>query len=202
MDIVYILTNEAMPGLVKVGKTTSDLLGRIRALDTTGIPLPFECFFAAEVADGHLAEKLIHDAFDDRRVRKNREFFEIAPERIASALKLAAVREITPTGPVIVEPDDAAALKKAKERRNRFSFRTAEVPLGAVLAHKKDEVEVCTVKDNHTVIYNGEEMSLSQSALRVFHKLGYNWSAVSGPSSWVYEGELLDERRRRLEDAD
>jgi|GEM_PF-965660 len=108
MDIVYILTNEAMPGLVKVGKTTADLLGRIRALASTGVPLPFECFFAAEVADCHLAEKLIHDVFDDHRVRKNREVFEVAPKRIASALKLAAIREITPTGPIVLEPDDAA----------------------------------------------------------------------------------------------
>jgi len=144
MDIVYILTNEAMPGLVKVGKTTSDLLSRIRALDTTGIPLPFECFFAAEVADCHLAEKLIHDAFDDHRVRKNREFFEIAPERIASALKLAAVREITPTGPVVLlnltmlprlrrQKNAATALVFAPPRcRSARSLRTKRTRLRCV----------------------------------------------------------------------
>lgn len=50
-EIVYILTNEAMPGLVKVGRTTTDLAGRIRALFQTGVPLPFELFFACEVND-------------------------------------------------------------------------------------------------------------------------------------------------------
>ncbi|MEL7460084.1 MAG: GIY-YIG nuclease family protein [Pseudomonadota bacterium] len=202
MNVIYILTNEAMPGLVKVGKTRADLLGRIKALDTTGVPLPFECFFAAEVADCDVAEKLLHDAFDDHRVRKNREFFEIAPERISSALKLAAIREVTPTLSVVTEPDDAAAVSKAKERRSRFNFRLVDVPVGAVLTHSKTDEETCVVKDHRTVIYDDEEMSLSQSALIVFNKLGYNWSAVSGPESWYFEGESLDERRRRLEEAD
>jgi hypothetical protein len=44
-EIVYILTNEAMPGLVKIGRTSVDLAGRIKALYQTGVPLPFELFF-------------------------------------------------------------------------------------------------------------------------------------------------------------
>ena len=47
--IVYVLTNEAMPGLVKIGYTT-DLKRRIKELSQpSGIPAPFECFFAVEV---------------------------------------------------------------------------------------------------------------------------------------------------------
>ena len=39
--IVYILTNEAMPGYVKIGRTDGDLAGRVRQLNSTGVPLPF-----------------------------------------------------------------------------------------------------------------------------------------------------------------
>ncbi len=81
MSIVYVLINEAMPDLVKIGKTT-DLEGRIRGLDNTSIPLPFECFYAARVADPDFVERQLHDAFGDHRIRSNREFFRIAPERI------------------------------------------------------------------------------------------------------------------------
>jgi hypothetical protein len=49
--IVYILTNEAMPGLIKIGCTTDDLANRVRGLFTTGVPLAFEVFYACEVAD-------------------------------------------------------------------------------------------------------------------------------------------------------
>lgn len=189
-----------MPGLVKIGKTRGELAGRIRALDTTGVPLPFECFYAAEVMDCDRAERLLHDAFDDHRVRKNREFFEISAERVASALRLAEVREVYLDGPLITDQDDATAIERARERRPRFSFKSAEIPLGSVLEHRKGDEFTCVVYDRRNVEFDGEVMSLSAAALKVFHGLGYTWSAVSGPESWLFEGETLDERRRRLDD--
>ena len=39
---VYVLTNPAMPDLVKIGKTTRDVSLRLSDLYTTGVPLPFE----------------------------------------------------------------------------------------------------------------------------------------------------------------
>jgi hypothetical protein len=49
--IVYILTNPVMPGLVKIGQTTNEISNRLNDLNTTGVPLPFECKFACEVDD-------------------------------------------------------------------------------------------------------------------------------------------------------
>ena len=72
-EIVYVLTNEAMPGLVKIGRTTSDLARRIRDLYQTGVPLPFELFYACEVQNSGLVESKLHDAFGDHRVSKTRE---------------------------------------------------------------------------------------------------------------------------------
>ena len=79
MEIVYILTNSAFPDYVKIGRTT-DLKARIKQLDTTGVPLPFECYYAVEVVNSSKIEKLLHEAFDGVRVRQSREFFEILPE--------------------------------------------------------------------------------------------------------------------------
>ena len=45
--IVYVLTNHAMPGMVKIGKTGREVETRLRDLYTTGVPLPFECAYAA-----------------------------------------------------------------------------------------------------------------------------------------------------------
>jgi predicted GIY-YIG superfamily endonuclease len=44
MPVVYILTNESMPDLVKIG-ITDNLERRIRELDNTSTPLHFECFY-------------------------------------------------------------------------------------------------------------------------------------------------------------
>ena len=48
--IIYLLTNPAMPGIVKIGKTTQeDVKVRMQQLYQTGVPLPFECVYAATV---------------------------------------------------------------------------------------------------------------------------------------------------------
>ena len=49
--IVYVLTNPAMPKLVKIGKTGRGVETRLNDLYTTGVPLPFEYAYAARVED-------------------------------------------------------------------------------------------------------------------------------------------------------
>jgi len=41
MSFVYILTNEAMPGYVKIGITERDIAKRITELDSRGVSLQF-----------------------------------------------------------------------------------------------------------------------------------------------------------------
>ena len=81
-----------MPNYVKIGKTVQRVEERMRSLDSTRVSLPFECFFAARVEDIDFVERQLHDAFGDQRVRKNREFFETDPARVAvqlSSLRMA-----------------------------------------------------------------------------------------------------------------
>jgi hypothetical protein len=68
--------------------------GAYAVLYQTGVPLPFELFYACEVKDAPFVEGRLHDAFGDHRVSKSREFFRIAPERVKAALSIAEIREI------------------------------------------------------------------------------------------------------------
>ena len=53
--IVYILTNEAMPGLIKIGYTDKSIEERMKELSRhTGVPLPFSCFYAIETDNKNL----------------------------------------------------------------------------------------------------------------------------------------------------
>lgn len=193
-EIIYILINEAMPGYVKIGRTTN-LEQRVRSLDTTSVPLPFECFYACTVKNATFVEQQLHEAFLDHRVRSNREFFEISPERAIAALKLAEIENVTPKKDFVETQEDQQALNQARTRRAVFNFKMASIPIGAELTYINDETIKAKVIDNRQIEINGEIDSLSESARKL---LGYSYK-VAGTLYWMYEGETLDERRRRFE---
>ena len=87
MSIIYVLTNPAFAGHVKIGKT-GNLAQRLRGLDNTSVPLPFRCEYAVRVDDMNKVESLLHDAFGDRRVPERREFFEVDASRVIAGMKL------------------------------------------------------------------------------------------------------------------
>lgn len=193
-EIIYVLTNESMPGYVKIGRTTN-LEQRIRSLDTTSVPLPFECFYACTVGNADFVEKSLHDAFLDHRVRSSREFFELSPERVVSALKLAEIENVTPGRDYVETQEDQQALNQARSRRAVFNFELAKIPVGSELTFINDENIKAKVVDKRLVEYNGEVTSPSASAQKI---LGYDYQ-VQGTVYWMFEGETLDERRRRIE---
>jgi hypothetical protein len=202
MDKVYVLTNQAMPDLVKIGVTSSDdVETRMQQLDSTGVPLPFECYYAAEVEDATAVEKALHTAFTESRVRRNREFFEIDPNRAKVIIELLAVRDVTPREQVVEFAQDTDALVRNANKRGLFSFESADVPVGAILNFSRDESRTATVLDDNNIAYDGEETSLSRSALKIMHELGYNWKTIDGTSFWLYQGQTLNERRRELREA-
>ncbi len=196
-EIIYILTNEAMSGYVKIGKTSTSLEQRVKELSaSTSVPLPFTCFYACTVKDSAFVERQLHDAFDNHRVNPRREFFKISPERIVSALKLAEIENITPKKDIVESQEDQNALNNARaEMRAKFSFSLVDIPIGAEIVFSRDEKIKAKVLDNKSIEFNGEITSLSTSAQKI---LGYDYG-VQGPAYWTYEGETLDERRKRLE---
>ena len=87
---IYILTNSAMPGLVKIGMTLGDPEERARQLSQgTGTPVSFDVYAAFPVVDAVRAERQVHGAFDDVRTNRKREFFSIAPEEAVKLIETA-----------------------------------------------------------------------------------------------------------------
>jgi T5orf172 domain len=202
-EIVYVLTNEAMEGMVKIGRTTTSIEQRIRELDNTSLPLPFQCFYAAEVSNSALVEGKLHRIFSDKRIRTNREFFRVDANQVREAIQLAELKDVTPKVDVVVDASDVQALQKAvatEERRSRLRFSELGIPAGTVLTFAKDSNMTCTVVTDGKVDFEGQTMSPSAAALQGVKRLGYNWAAVSGSDYWEYEGETLTARRLRLED--
>jgi hypothetical protein len=199
-EIVYVLTNEAMPGLIKIGRTTSDLATRIRGLYQSGVPLPFELFYACQVQDSAFVERQLHEAFGDHRISKNREFFRLAPERAKAALSLAKITEVNLGDEIFETPEDKAEVEAAK-RRTRFQFSMVGIHPGTELQLYRDPTIICkTVDDINKVEFRGDVTSLSDAALQAVNGLGYDWPSVSGPWEWSIQGMRLDEFRRQIEE--
>lgn len=199
--IVYILTNEAMPGYVKIGKTTTSVEQRTLELSrSSAVPIPFECYYAARVADVGKVEQAFHIAFGDHRINPKREFFSIAPEKVVEILRLLQIEEVTPSRNAGVESkEDAAALEKAREKRPPFNFKMVDIPAGAELRFTRDSNISCRVApDQKHVEFRSEVIALSEAARRA---LNVDWPA-QGPLYWTYEDEILDERRMCLEGHD
>ena len=161
---VYVLTNPAMEGLVKIGKTTRDVSLRLADLYTTGVPLPFECEYAAKVKDVDETERAFHEAFGPNRINIRREFFEIKPTQAIAVLKLMAIEDVTPTvqeeaNTVDVEGTVSAEYYKRK-RRPTFNFFMMGLKEGDLLKFGRND-ETCTVLNGRQVTYQGEAWFLS-----------------------------------------
>lgn len=192
--IVYILKNESMPGYVKIGLTQqNDVADRIKQLDNTSVPVPFELFFAARVSDCRKVERTLHFVFGEKRARTNREFFTIDPNLAKAIIELVALDELTLSD---AEQDIDRAERQEIEKLKRKKVRTFDslnIPIGSILTFVKDEEITCTVAGPRKVLFRGQETSASAAALTVIHEMGYTWPAVSGMEYWAYQGIRLTE---------
>ena len=198
MGVVYVLSNPAHESFVKIG-IADDLEQRMKDLDNTSVPLPFRCEYAIEVDDNTSVEKLLHDTFDDHRVRPKREFFEIAPQRVIAAMKLTGGRNVTPKGDVETEDGGVEALNRAITRRSGFNFEQVGIPEGSEITYADDETITAKVLGGRFIEFEGEKTTTSAATLTLKHRDGFTWVAACGPEHWKYGDELLAERRFRFE---
>ena len=172
--IVYILQNPAMPEFVKIG-FTQDLQERMRALDNTSVPVPFECIYAAQVNKPRAWEQTIHDVFQEQRINRRREFFEsTVTGKVMSILKTAQINEISPEVPEEAADFDADAsarierMESRRERSGNFDFEVLKIPIGAKLQFMHDSSITCEVVNQKPplVKFKDERLRLSNAAAK------------------------------------
>ncbi|HEY3982907.1 GIY-YIG nuclease family protein [Cedecea sp.] len=74
---VYIMSNEYMPGIFKIGMTTTSPETRAKELSSaTGVPFPFKVEAAYHCQDPSYSEKELHDYLSEYRINDSREFFK------------------------------------------------------------------------------------------------------------------------------
>lgn len=80
---VYILSNAAMPGLLKIGYTDRNPFSRAREISqATGVPFNFTVEYQIYVSHPYELEQKLHKLLHDYRVNNNREFFKCDYEKV------------------------------------------------------------------------------------------------------------------------
>ena len=193
--IVYVLTNPAMPGMVKIGMTTRDNIeARMKELYGTGVPVPFECRYACKVkvSDCARIEKALQTAFAPNRINANREFFQIKPEQAMAILELFNQEDVTQEITEEIDSDltieDKSATEKINSsRRPPLNYLEMGMKKGDILVFVKDPSVEVSVVDEKKVMYQGEVYSLTgitKKLLNITH-------AIQPTGYWMFEGKSL-----------
>ena len=119
---VYVLTNEAMPGLVKIGYTFREPSIRAEELykdsnnkAVTGVPLPFDVAYKAWVITPYAVEQAVHKSLAPKRLNENREFFKCSPEEAIQHIRQVAKAKFEESKQ---EADRKLRLQKEQEERD------------------------------------------------------------------------------------
>ncbi len=188
--IVYVLTNPAMPGLVKIGRTdNTDANSRIGQLYTTAVPVPFTLEYACNVSNPDEVEQALHIAFGPQRINPRREFFQIEPEQAIAILRLLNTEDATEEVSAQksdIDPESAQAAVALKAKRPNMNFAEMGIPEGTVLHSVEDDSTVIVVSPKK-VLFQDDEMSLT-AATRIV--LGIEHSVQPSPY-WTFNGRSL-----------
>lgn len=200
-EIVYVLTNDSMPHMVKIGRTSGGGVDRrVAELSrATGVPLPFKVAVARTVHNARVVERALHVAFGPDRVNPAREFFAIAPERAIAIINAFPGEDLTPQTERAVEqaveasePGTLAAVREfEKKRRPPLNLVEMGVPVGSHLIHISTG-EAVEVVEPKKVRLRGEVVSLTRAQQIVSGAdyavaPGRHWSFENVPISTLYD---------------
>ena len=190
LSIVYVLTNPAMPGLVKIGRTSyEEANARLAQLYSTGVPFPFKLEFACKVENPDEVEQALHLAFGPHRVNTRREFFSIEPEQAIAILKLLHVPDATlevERAPSPIGTQEINAGAEFAARRPNLNFEEMGIPIGSQLFFTESEATVVVSTPKKVKQYD-VDISLS-AATRAL--LGLDYYVQPGPYG-TFDGRSL-----------
>lgn len=217
---VYILTNPSFrEDWVKIGKSARTVNVRSKELDNTAVPLPFEIYATLKTAKYEKVEKLVHKTIDrltDLRIRKNREFFNVKPDKALEILKdIAETIDDAEIDEVYLHKNDSCTSdvahenapiyeKKAnteptKHQRPPFKFSMVNIPIGSTVVFVPTDTKVRVASDNQ-IEHNGKLYKLSAFTRDFIPEDKRNHSgAYQGAKFFSYQGKILDDLRTEME---
>ena len=114
IGFIYVMSNPAHPGLVKIGQTSKAPDIRRNDLNSTGVLEDFILEYRVLASDYLRLEKEIHQKLNNSRYRQDREFFEISVQEAISTIRKIAGERIE------FEKDFSKQKSVSNSNRNRL----------------------------------------------------------------------------------
>lgn len=109
---VYVMSNESMPGLIKIGMSTKIPEERAKELSSaTSTPTPFTVEYYALFDDMRKAERLAHQKM--QRYHHGKEFFQAPPEKAIQAIERLGIS----FSKIFSKPDNDRKVRELEEKR-------------------------------------------------------------------------------------
>lgn len=215
--VIYILTNPSFKEYVKIGYA-DDMKTRLAQLNRSECtPFAFRVYATYEV-DARLTDMKLHNIIDKlnpnlRAIdnvdgkKRVREFYAMSAEDAYALFEAMAeihgtqsrLKKYAVTAKQKAEEEAAIEIEEeSRERMAPFNFAMVNIPVGSVIeysnATNENSGKTCVVADDKHVEYNGKIWSLSALAM----ELTGSKSSLAGPRYFKYNGEWLNDIRRRM----
>ena len=207
---VYVLTNPSFKeDWVKIGKSKQVPDVRSKELFNTAVPLPYEIYATLKTEKYSEAERMIHRSIDrisDLRINKNREFFNIEPEKAYDILcdiqyllgDEASVELFGDNVEVESETDGR------KVRGERFDFYQRGLKDGDAVNFIDDVEITAIVANSRQVLFEDQLWYLSALAREIYTRKNQVSPSGSyqGPAYFLFQGQKLNKipKHKRIED--
>ena len=135
LGFIYIMSNPAHSGLLKIGQTSKDPLVRRKDLSSTGVPEEFVIEYQALTSDYRRQEKLIHQKLNKLRHSSKKEFFSITVPEAINIIREQLGDKIKYEEVFHVTPEELKSASKTKSLKITLRFTLFVVLLALLIAY-------------------------------------------------------------------
>ncbi|OOH90625.1 hypothetical protein BMT54_04110 [Pasteurellaceae bacterium 15-036681] len=180
---VYILSNQAMHGLWKIGYTERDPISRAKEIsDSTGVPHPYKVEYQVYTTHPYEVEQYAHELLKNYRVNQNREFFKCFFQDAVEAIKKSLnyhnkkLVDFSYSGEIsynlLLSEVDRLILEKQRGIEAARNFKLQKEKEERELREKKAKEEQ-EFREKHAELLRQKELEERQEKLRLEREL-YN----------------------------
>src|SRR3989442_2652234 len=148
---VYIISNRAMPGLVKVGQSLKDPDLRAEELNHTGSPHPYVVEYEVLVEEPSKIEKQTHKLLGDKG--EGKEWFRCSAEQAVAAIKQVVGDEYITESYKKADREEAERIhqQQSEEARKKRAHEDKERQVEQILLNEES-----TIRQKHQQILAAE----------------------------------------------